>query len=372
MALQDEIAARQTDVKTDSYSMSIGEIINLYRSREIDIHPEFQRFYRWTLEQKSRLIESILLGIPLPPIFVAQRKDGVWDVIDGLQRLSSIFEFTGDLRDDNDNPKPPLRLASSPECYDYLPSLSGKMWECDNPQESLTSAERLYIKRSKLGIIILLKGSDPRTKLALFQRLNTGGSQLSDQEIRNCLIIMVNSEFYRWLRTLAAYQPFIDTLSITDRAFDEQYDIELIVRFLVFRTVSQDVIRNIGDLTRFLNLRIIEMAQDQGFDLHKEERVFHWVFDLLAHAAGSDVFRRFRDGRYIGGFLVSAFEIIAIGLAYHYDRVAEVAAPESIRRLIQDLWRREDFARLAAGVRASQRIPQTLPLGRELFAELVR
>src|SRR5437870_10728564 len=88
MGLKDEIAQRRAAIHTDGYPMSIGELINLYRDGELDIHPEFQRFFRWSNEQKSRLIESLLLGIPIPSIFVSQRENGVWDVIDGLQRLS--------------------------------------------------------------------------------------------------------------------------------------------------------------------------------------------------------------------------------------------------------------------------------------------
>ena len=70
--------------------MSIGEMINLYKDDELEVHPEFQRFFRWDEEQKSKLIESLLLGIPIPPIFVAQKLNGRWDVIDGQQRLSTI------------------------------------------------------------------------------------------------------------------------------------------------------------------------------------------------------------------------------------------------------------------------------------------
>ncbi len=72
MELQKEIDMARKDIRTDSYSVSIGEWISMYEKDEIDIHPEFQRFYRWTSAQKSRLIESIFLGIPIPPIFVAQ------------------------------------------------------------------------------------------------------------------------------------------------------------------------------------------------------------------------------------------------------------------------------------------------------------
>src|SRR5262249_30131097 len=99
--------------------MSIGELANMYRDGDLDIHPAFQRFFRWDANQKSRWIESLLLGIPTPSVFVAQRKDGVWDVVDGLQRLSTIFEFMGILRDDKGQLKPPLVLEGTR----YLPSL---------------------------------------------------------------------------------------------------------------------------------------------------------------------------------------------------------------------------------------------------------
>lgn len=84
MSLQSEIASLRTEIRTDGYPMSIGEWASLYESNELDIHPEFQRFFRWSNSQKTALIESILLGIPIPSVFVSQRDDGVWDVVDGL------------------------------------------------------------------------------------------------------------------------------------------------------------------------------------------------------------------------------------------------------------------------------------------------
>ncbi len=100
MSLIEELNSARLQVHTDSYSMSIGEIVNLYKDKELQIHPEFQRLFRWTETQKSKLIESILLGIPLPSFFIAQREDGVWEVVDGLQRLSTIFSFMGELKDE--------------------------------------------------------------------------------------------------------------------------------------------------------------------------------------------------------------------------------------------------------------------------------
>lgn len=93
MSLQDELKERSSKIFRESYQMSIGELINLYRDGEMDIHPEFQRVFRWSEYQKTKLIESIMLNIPIPSIFVSQNDDGVWDVIDGVQRLSTIFNL---------------------------------------------------------------------------------------------------------------------------------------------------------------------------------------------------------------------------------------------------------------------------------------
>lgn len=140
-SLQEQIDSARMQVHTDSYPMSIGELINLYEDGELEIHPEFQRVYRWTDEQKSKLIESILLGIPLPSIFIAQRKDGVWDVVDGLQRISTILSFMGKLKDKDENLLPPLQLRSTK----YLPALKGKYWE--NPRDKKTKLT-LILKES--------------------------------------------------------------------------------------------------------------------------------------------------------------------------------------------------------------------------------
>lgn len=187
--LADELKQHKNEIKTDAYPMSIGELINLYKDKELDLHPEFQRFFRWTIHQKSNLIESILLGIPIPTIFVAVKKTGVWEVVDGLQRLSTLFEFVGILRDENDELKPPLILEGAK----YLKSLQGKTWEEND--NCLTPEQRIDFKRSKLQISMILKESAMFTKFELFKRLNTGGSLATEQEVRNCIIVSTNKRF---------------------------------------------------------------------------------------------------------------------------------------------------------------------------------
>lgn len=371
MSLQKQIEQQSLLVRTDSYVMSIGEIMNLYKNKEIDLHPRFQRFFRWTDSQKTRLIESIMLGIPIPAIFVAQRDDGVWDVIDGLQRLSSILQFAGLLRDADDNLMEPLTLGPAP----YLPGLEGKRWECDDPEHSLTAAQRLYIKRSGISVNIILKGSDQDAKYELFQRLNTGGTNLSDQEVRNCMLLMLNSKMFDWMEQLRSINSFQQCLPLTDRALEEQFDMELVLRFLVFRRIEVDELQRIGDMGEFLTKRMVDLAKQTEYDWLHEESAFKWTFGVLANTLREDTFRRYDPvrQRFTGPFIISAFEAVALGLGYHYEKLRSYGETpfHSFHLLgrLASLWSNMEYlSSQGSGVRASSRIPKVIPIGREVFA----
>lgn len=366
MGLQEEIDKTRGEIRTDGYPISIGEWVSIYEKGELDIHPEFQRFFRWSLRQKSRLIESLLLGIPIPQIFVAQRADGIWDVVDGLQRLSTIFEFVGILLDENKNNVDALTLESTT----YLPSLQGRRWEDNNyPDQSLTIAQRLLIKRAKIGVSIILKESDELAKFELFQRLNTGGSMLSDQEVRNSILVMMNRDLYKWIRNLSGDIKFRACIALSDRAVEEQYDMELVLRFIVFRTMVPVAFANLGDLGEFLTEQAKALAQDKSFALKQEEKIFRATFALLESVLGDDAFRRYdkKKGRFVGGFSVSAFEAVAIGIGYNVKKAA--TDPAAIVKKVKTMWGDADFVENSgSGIRASSRVPKIIPYGRALFA----
>jgi hypothetical protein len=370
MSLHDEIEDKRQSIHTDAYPMSIGELVNLYRDGELDIHPEFQRFYRWSEEQKSRLVESILLGIPIPSVFVSQREDGVWDVIDGLQRLSTIFQLMGLLRNEDNELVQPLTLRGTR----YLPSLEGKTWnEGGESDVCLNRDQQLIIKRAKIHVNIVLKESGRDSKFELFQRLNTGGSPLSDQELRNCVLIMVNRTYYEWLGGLASNADFNACIALTDRALEEQYNVELIVRFLVFRTLPDSDLRNVGDLGEYLTDRIVEFARNEAYDREGEAKAFEFTFSRLAAALGDNAFRKYdaTGRRFLGGFLISAFETMALGLGGNYERIVGGAEVPDLLSIAKKPWQDEESRRgIGSGVRASTRIPVTIGLGRRLFAQL--
>ena len=191
MALQDEIKKAKKEIVSDGYDMSVGEIISLYKEGDMIIDPYFQRLFRWEKEQKTKFIESLLLGIPIPPIFVFQ---GIWELIDGLQRLSTIFEFAGILRLPKGETATPMSLGSA----GFIPSLAGKYWNSTSDQEDngIGRINQFEMRRARIRVEILRKESDPFVKYELFQRLNTGGAKLSEQEVRNCMTVMLNKGFY--------------------------------------------------------------------------------------------------------------------------------------------------------------------------------
>ncbi|KYC46429.1 MAG: hypothetical protein AMQ74_01830 [Candidatus Methanofastidiosum methylothiophilum] len=366
MSLNDEITLRSQEIATDSYSMSIGELTSMYKDGELNIHPEFQRFYRWTLDQKSRFIESILLGIPIPSIFVFQDSKGKWEVIDGLQRISTILETMGELIGPDGIKLETLRLSKTK----YLPSLDGKIWTSEDPSIVLTDEAKLKIKRARIDINIVLNKSDSKAKYELFQRLNTGGSLATDQEVRNCLIIMINKTFFQELSSLAKEDCFLSCISLSDRLLDEQYDLELLTRFIVLRNYDLEKIVQINDLSTLLDDEIVKKCSDPSFNFEIEKKIFKKTFSKLSSSLGEDSFKKYDPSKNkpLGALLISVFEIMALGLGYHYQNDTYDIEDGKVIEVHRGLFVNPTFVRTSgSGVRASTRLSTTLKIGRESF-----
>ncbi len=345
-------------VRTDRYSMSVGEIASLYRNKELVIDPAFQRLYRWEESQKSRFVESVLLGLPIPPIYVFQRSDGVWELVDGLQRVSTLLQLMGDLQDTD-----PLRLLKT----EYLPALEGRVWPGVAADGTpLPPAQALEIRRARLDVAIIAEGPDADVKFEVFDRLNSGGSQLTPQEVRDCIVERLNPEFHGWMLRLAEDPGFCECTQLSGTEESRAYDTELVMRFVALRTLDEGELSAIGDIHEFLTDTAKANASDPDFGYDREEAAFHATFAALASAAGENCFRRYDSakGKHLGRFLISAYEAVAIGLGYHAGTPGW-EAPVDLRRRIQELWDDPDFRRNSgSGKRASQRIPKVIPIGR--------
>jgi uncharacterized protein with ParB-like and HNH nuclease domain len=367
MLLQEEIDKRRQEIRTDGYLMSIGEWISLYENNEIDIHPDFQRFFRWSDHQKSTFIESILLGIPIPPIFVSQRNDGIWDVVDGVQRLSTIYEFVGILKTNApEQNKAPVVLQKTA----YLPSLEGKKWDDPNDQDnSLTQTQRLLIKRTKIAVNIVEKESDEMVKYELFQRLNTGGAIATPQEVRNCILLMLNKDLYELMRSLANHESFKSCISLSDRLYEEQYDMELVLRFILLFERDEESVKKLGgDVSVFLTDEMRTMALNKELNYSHIKEAFTKTFNTLNETVVDDSFRRYKpeQDRFLGGFLLSAYEVIALGIGYNYKNLPKT---DQISNRVKSIWSDPIYQRWSgAGVNAARRLPYLIPLGREVFS----
>lgn len=357
-ALIKEIDSKRTEFKTESYPMSIGEIASLYERKEILINPDFQRYFRWTDYQKSKLIESILLGIPIPSVFVYQNDDGIWEVVDGLQRISTILQFMGVLEG-----KPKLVLEGTK----YLPSLQGIVWENpENNEFELASPLKLFIKRSKLNVSIILNESGKNAKFDVFQRLNTGGSFASDQEVRNSVMIMVKKDIYTWFKNLAENENFLETISLSDRLIDEQYPMELVLRFISLLHYRYDSKKELKDFFDDIIEQIL-LDTDFKYDIYKEE--FELTFKLLNQVAGENVFKRYDGQAFKGKFLESAFEAIAVGVGFNLKKYAAADNLKELAQKIKDLHAQDTFRKnTGSGSNAKTRINKVIPFSKEYFA----
>lgn len=368
--LKTEVDDAQRLVKTDAYQMSVGEVVNMYRDQEFLINPDFQRLFRWEIGQKSKLIESLLLGIPLPSIFVFEREDSRWELIDGLQRVSTLLEFMGELKDPGtSNLKPPTALVPTR----YLPSLDKAVWESSDliedvpvsEQNPLDGPQQLAIKRSRLSVEILKRPSDNATKYDLFQRLNAGGIPANAQELRNCVVIMVEPAYAAFMQGLAATPQFLQVLSATDDQLEKQRHMEYVSRFLVHTYIPYE--RKL-DVEEFIDEGIIKLASEN--DTHQASITFSSTFNWLAQAYGGNALRRIQNGAPAGRVGKAAFECIAIGIAKNVANIEGKSDPvEYVRQRIQEFWRAPEVeAFFVAGLRGTVRIQRTIPFGENWFS----
>lgn len=358
--LNEQISLGRKEIKTDSFSMSIGELINLYRDGDLELAPAYQRLFRWDDEQKSKFIESILLGIPLPPIFVAQKENGKWSVVDGLQRLSTILQLTGELRT-----HAPLVLTTTKK----LPSLENFTWK------TLSEDIQRTLKRSKFSVNIILTENSIQAQYELFQRLNTGGLHLEPQEIRNCLIIMLDEDFYEKIDSLKNYDDFKLCLGIQEGKLNIEFHMELILRYFIAKHNRVDFSEYKTSstlLSDFIDRETIRLIEDDDFDLDQEIDIFKRTFSFLYKNLGENAFRKYNEHKEVfeGPFSSSSFEAIASGVAENIDFIEDIDKNDFLDK-VKSLYSNPDFLdHSKRGNKALTRIKGMMDFSKEFFNEI--
>jgi uncharacterized protein with ParB-like and HNH nuclease domain len=327
MGLNEEIKENAKKVHTNEMKMSIGEIINLYSDGDIIIRPEFQRLFRWEIDQKSKFIESILIGIPIPPIFVQQLDDGRWEVIDGLQRLSTILEFVGVLKDEKNENLNAVALQKTK----YLPSLENMYYdnfEKISSESSFFDREtKLVFKRATIIVEVIKRESDISAKYELFDRLNSGGSKLTEQEIRTAVFMFEKPSAISLIKELSKNQDFADTVKPSEKLIEQAYDEELVLRFFAYSEIASEFNKYNNSIKDFLDGYITDyFKEDDTARLRSNFEKFFSTVNLSSNASFS-IHKK--------GFSITKYEALIIGLMPHLNTF--VANPEMYRSKIQDM-----------------------------------
>lgn len=315
--LEEELLKARNNLAADRLDMSFGELMNMFTNKELIIDPEFQRYFRWDNYQRTRFIESILLGIPVPSVFMAEDDEGKWEIVDGLQRISTILSFfgllTGEMSKENN------WTMCNGDIIDGLDGLSS---------HDLPLKYQLNIKRSSLRIEVIKWDSSYDMRYELFNRLNTGGSPLTDQEIRNCIFRGTGNDLSREIRDLAGNPEFIRFVRVTDRQKSELYLDELVLRFysLLWDEVPK---KNLGEhLSEYMR------AASEDHNLYKNRKeLFLSVIEVLSKIGDEMIFAGGNNA-----FSPSKYDGIMHGIAKHIGKYKNnhIAAKKKILELMKD------------------------------------
>jgi hypothetical protein len=220
--LSDQLDRQKRTVSYDMYDMTVRQLIDMVAGGLIDISPEYQRHFVWDHDRESELIESIYLGIPVPSLYMAANRDGTWEVVDGVQRLSTLIHFCGGIESLTKIKRPTSLILSN---LRKLPTFNGRTFA------KLPPALQINFQLRPVRVTTLNDKSDIAVRYDLFERLNTGGVLLHPQEIRNSVI---RGRFRDQLKELAIDPNFRKVVKLADNEQKSAAYEECVLRFFAY------------------------------------------------------------------------------------------------------------------------------------------
>jgi len=280
-------AKRELRIITESNREQLPNFVEAFKRKDwMNLRPFYQRRPRWSPDRQSKLIESFIMNIPVPPLFVYESDLARYEVMDGQQRITAIIDFYAN------------RFAL--EGLEQWPELNGKIYD------KLPSEIRKGIDRRSISYIVLLKESAPSTedemllRQQVFERLNTGGVALSNQEVRNSIY---QSKFSKLLDDMSQNPAFRSVWGIPpgkadekgrfpddlakDRLFSTMRDTEIVLRFFALRQAQKYRLGMKGFLDRYM-LRARSFGDD---DIIFLTMLFTHTMDLAYGLYGETLFR---------------------------------------------------------------------------------
>lgn len=259
-----------TNMKLSTLTLTLGNIIDRLENDEIDLFPDFQRLGGlWNNERKSRLIESLILGIPLPSFYFDATNNNSWVIVDGLQRLTAINEYFVTKK---------LVLSG----MEFLKDLNGKGFDQVPP-----SYNRRMKEKNLTGVFIN-EGTPLEVRLNIFKRLNTGGLHLTQQEIIHAL---APQRVRLFLKKYANDDKF---RKATDYSIDftRMADREFVLRFASYILCGVEVFKQVETMEAFLDRGIQALSTKSDAELELLGLSFTQTMELAFNVFGKNAFRR--------------------------------------------------------------------------------
>lgn len=327
--------ARFMSIRFTENNRPVRDLWDIYIGKQLVLSPEFQRNYVWDKTKASRYIESLLLDLPVPAIFLSDEEDGTEEVIDGQQRLMSIFKFLSPLSR-NQNGKAastslePLTLVG----LEVLSNLNGKN------VLALSIPDRSKVWDRLVKTLSLPTDVHPDMKFELFARLNLGSLTLNPQELRNCIF---RGPYNSMITELSTNHTFLDMWgkSTPDKRMAHR---EYVLRFFAFLHRRETYATS---QKSFLNS---EMKANQKMIDPKWKTEFNLAIKWVERIFGGEAFRRFTPGnednpagRWVHRKSVQLFELEMVSFAEMGDRLNEIWEPfhAEKRQMFRDAARRQ-------------------------------
>lgn len=354
-------------IRITTKSFTLREVVDQINDRDIDLSPDFQREYVWKERQRTRLIESILLGIPLPAFYFNQSESGAYQVVDGVQRLNTIALFM----------KGNHKLSA--QDLEYLKDLSGLTYR------ELDSAALRRFRSTQIVVHVIEPQTPDEVKYDIFNRVNTLGSPLSAQEIRHAMSGYRSRQFLGDLAESAEFDdatefqywkrlPNGDLMRDSSRMANR----ELVLRFCAFRVCSLEEYRQFGSLDAFLMnfTKRLDGALDTpipNFQLHQLESDFRRAMFAAKKVLGSAAFRRWPLGAERRGPINRAvFEAQANALADHDPEMLSLRSEKIVLKFREAFSEPEYLRSVTVGTGDFRRVAYRLDRTREIIFEALR
>lgn len=271
-----EIAPEKRRVRTEKQDLPVETLVSWVNREKLNLQPDFQRSFVWNTSKASRLVESLLLAIPIPVIYVAEEHDRTYSVVDGQQRLTSICAFVNGAFPGGQKFK-----LSGLQALTYLNRKAFGDLPIDLQEEILNFT---------LRIIIIEKDSDPDVKFEVFERLNLGAEKLNDQEVRNCVY---RGNYNELLRSLAQNHYLLNTFQSED-PHTRMVDRQLILRFFAMWRHTPQGYK--GPAKRFLNAEMERHRNLSEAELTEMREVFEKCIEMAYAVFQEKAFRRYYSG----------------------------------------------------------------------------